>query len=187
MPPPRRPGGAAPLHSSLLPFSPARHRLAILSVMHPPPLLLRAEKKRSAVHGVGEEEALGANQARTALLLDALLQGGKYGRSLAQTRMPRPSLSAAAPLVRTLPVTSSLFTLHSYFLLPRSVPRGAGSKAGAEAPGLGRFKGMRFLREGGNRNRVPQKRCFCGSPMIKNAPGEMNPPCAEIFAAQKCS
>ena len=26
--------------------------------MHPPPLLLHAEKKRSAVHGVGEEEAL---------------------------------------------------------------------------------------------------------------------------------
>ena len=66
-------------------------------------------------------------------------------------------------------------------------PAGVGSKAGAEAPGLGRFKGMRFLREGGNRNRVPQKRCFCGSPVIKKAPGGVNPPFAEIFAAQKCS
>ena len=44
-------------HSSLLPFLLTRHRLAVLSEMHPPPLLL-AEKKRSAVHGVGEEEAL---------------------------------------------------------------------------------------------------------------------------------
>ena len=66
-------------------------------------------------------------------------------------------------------------------------PAGVGSKAGAEAPSLGRFKGKGFLREGGNRNRVPQKRCFCGSPVIKKAPGGVNPPFAEIFAAQKCS
>ena len=53
---------------------------------------------------------------------------------------------------------SSLFTLTSYFR--EACPGGAGSKAGAEAPGLGRFKGMRFLREGGNRNPPSLKRLF---------------------------
>ena len=66
--------------------------------------------------------------------------------------------------------------------LPGLRPSGVGSKAGAEAPGLGRFKEIGFLREGGNRNQVPQKRCFCGSPIIKNAPGEMNSPCAKVLA-----
>ena len=37
---------------------------------------------------------------------------------------------------------------------------GGGSKAGAAAPGLGRFKGKGFLREGGNRNPPSLKRLF---------------------------
>ena len=49
--------------------------------MHPPPLLL-AEKKRSAVHGVGEEEALGADEDGPVLLQGSLVQGGKHDASL---------------------------------------------------------------------------------------------------------
>ena len=93
--------------------------------------------------------------------------------------MPRPSLSAAASLVRTLPATSSLFTLTSYV---REARPGGWIQGGGRSPGLGRFKEIGFLREGGNRNQVPQKRCFCGSPIIKNAPGEMNSPCAKVLA-----
>ena len=78
--------------------------------MHPPPLLLRAEKKRSAVHGVGEEEGWGADEDGPVLLQDGFLQGSKHGRNLVQTRMPRPSLSAAAPLERTPPLAPPALT-----------------------------------------------------------------------------
>ena len=116
--------------------------------MHPPPLLLRAEKKRSAVHGGGEEEAL--VQAKMdpcfyKMALHYVASVCKFGadltcfsvpiRSLAgwvlvamrccgcKPVAPPASLSAAAPLVRTLPATSSLFTLTSYF---REAGGGAG-------------------------------------------------------------
>ena len=59
----------------------------------------------------------GANEDGPVLLQDSLVLCGKHGIGLVQTRMPSASLSAAAPLARTLPVTSSLF---SYLLLPRS-------------------------------------------------------------------
>ena len=43
---------------------------------------------------------------------------------------------------------------------PASCALGGGSKAGAAAPGLGRFKGKGFLREVGNRNPPSLKRLF---------------------------
>ena len=77
--------------------------------------------------------------------------------------------------------------LHYSLLLLTFAKRapGVGSEAGAEAPGLGRFKEIGFLREGGNRNRVPQKQRFCGIPVIKNAPGQMNCPYAKVLPAAK--
>ena len=45
--------------------------------MHPPPLLLRAEKKRSAVHGVGEEEGWGTDEDGPLLLQDGFVLCGK--------------------------------------------------------------------------------------------------------------
>ena len=45
--------------------------------MHPPPLLLHAEKKRSAVHGVGEEEGWGTDEDGPLLLQDGFVLCGK--------------------------------------------------------------------------------------------------------------
>ena len=47
--------------------------------------------------------------------------------------LPRPSLSAAASLVRTLPATSSLFTLTSYF---REAGGGAGWPRSGQTEGV---------------------------------------------------
>ena len=43
---------------------------------------------------------------------------------------------------------------------PVPLSRGLDPRRGPQAPGLGRFKGMRFLREGGNRNPPSLKRLF---------------------------
>ena len=75
----------------------------------------REEEERRA--RCRRRRGFGANEDGPVLLQDSLVLCGKHGIGLVQTRMPSASLSAAAPLARTLPVTSSLF---SYLLLPRS-------------------------------------------------------------------
>ena len=136
----------------------------------------REEEERRA--RCRRRRGFGANEDGPVLLQDSLTLCGK--RVQVWCRLECPLLLFPLPLAWCARKTSETCTLVLR-------PVGVGSKAGAEAPGLGRFKGKGFLREGGNRNRVPQKRCFCGSPVIKKAPGGVNPPFAEIFAAQKCS
>ena len=75
----------------------------------------REEEERRA--RCRRRRGFGANEDGPVLLQDSLVLCGKHGIGLVQTRMPSASLSAAAPLARTLPVTSSIF---SYLLLPRS-------------------------------------------------------------------
>ena len=135
-------------------------------------------RRRGAPRGGGEEEALVQTKMDPCFYKIVLYKVANMAE--VWCRLECPLLLFPLPLAWCVRKTSETCTLVLR-------PAGVGSKAGAGAPGLGRFKGMRFLREGGNRNRVPQKRCFCGSPVIKKAPGGVNPPCAEIFAAQKCS
>ena len=125
--PPAGPKGPALFHSSLFTIHSYLFRQQgndLLSCPNFGPLLFfSAEKKRSAP-GWRRRRGFGADQDGPVLLHDSLVQGGKHGRSLVQTRIPPASLSAAAPLAHTLPVTSSLFTLTSYF---REAPPWRGS------------------------------------------------------------
>ena len=103
------------------------------------------------MHGVGEEEGWGADQDGPVLLQDVLVQGSKSGASLVQTRMACPSLSAAALMKLAEAIETRT---------PAPRPGGWIQGGGPQAPGLGRFKGKGFLREGGNRNPPSLKRLF---------------------------
>ena len=143
------------------------------------PLLFFSQRRRGAPRGGGEEEALVQTKMDPCFYKMVLC----YMVSMAEVwcRLECPLLLFPLPL----PWCAHYPLLLHYSLLLLTFAKrapGVGSKAGAEAPGLGRFKEIGFLREGGNRNQVPQKRCFCGSPIIKNAPGEMNSPCAKVLA-----
>ena len=95
------------------------------------PLLFFSEEKKRSAPGWRRRRGFGADEDGPVLLQDGLVLYGKHGRSLVQTLMPPASLSAAASLVRTLPATSSLFTLTSYF---REARPGGWIQGGGRSP-----------------------------------------------------
>ena len=110
------------IHSSLFTIhSQPGRKFAALSEFRPPPLLLRGEEEERP--GVEEKKRLWCKLSQYRASTRWFCTMWQAYASLVQTRMPPASLSAAAPLVRTLPVTSSLFTLTSYF---REAGGGAG-------------------------------------------------------------
>ena len=175
----------APLPSSLftLTFFANKAMTCWLVQFAPPISFSPCRRKRNAPRPVQRKKrGWGENQASTVLLLDALVRGGKlvpFGTNLTCPGVPHPlarwpgacrgvvlGVQTCAPCFSFrcrwpgAHVARHFFPLHSYLFLPRSVPLGAGSKAGAGAPGLGRFKEIGFLREGGNRNPPSLKRLF---------------------------
>ena len=175
----------APLPSSLftLTFFANKAMTCWLVPFAPPISFSPCWRKRNAPRPVQRKKrGWGENQASTVLLLDALVRGGKlvpFGTNLTCPGVPHPlarwpgacrgvvlGVQTCAPCFSFrcrwpgAHVARHFFPLHSYLFLPRSVPLGAGSKAGAGAPGLGRFKEIGSLREGGNRNPPSLKRLF---------------------------
>ena len=175
----------APLPSSLftLTFFANKAMTCWLVQFAPPISFSPCRRKRNAPRPVQRKKrGWGENQASTVLLLDALVRGGKlvpFGTNLTCPGVPHPlarwpgacrgvvlGVQTCAPSFSFrcrwpgAHVARHFFPLHSYLFLPRSVPLGAGSKAGAGAPGLGRFKEIGSLREGGNRNPPSLKRLF---------------------------
>ena len=93
----------------------------------PPPLLLRAEKKRSAVHGVGEEEGLGCKPRWTRASIRwpyAMWQAWqKFGTNLHGPPFSFRCRWLGAHAVRYF------FTIHSYLLLLLASPGADGGGA----------------------------------------------------------
>ena len=102
-----------PLHSYL--FRQQGNDLLACPICAPHFFFSLQEKKKRAAPGAKEKEGLGCKLRWTRAPTRWLYAMWQAYASLVQTSMPRPSLSAAAPPVRALPVTSSLFTLTSYF------------------------------------------------------------------------
>ena len=87
--------------------------------MHPPPLLL-AEKKRSAVHGVGEEEALVQTKMDPCFYKMSLCKVASACKFGANLDAPCFSFRCRSPGVH---IARYFFTIHSYF---REAGGGAG-------------------------------------------------------------
>ena len=154
------------LHYSLFTIhSQPGRKFAALSEIRPPPLLLRGEEEERP--GVEEKKRLWCKprwtRASTRWFPARWQARQKFG-----TNQNAPLLLFPLPLPWCAPrpwlplwgswhgaaVTEGATTGLA------SCALGGGSKAGAAAPGLGRFKGKGFLREGGNRNPPSLKRLF---------------------------
>src|SRR5699024_10381924 len=98
-------------------------------------------RRRGAPRGGGEEEALVQTKMDPCFYKIVLYKVANMAE--VWCRLECPLLLFPLPLAWCARKTSETCTLVLR-------PAGVGSKAGAEAPGLGRFKGKGFLREGGN-------------------------------------
>ena len=128
------------------------------------PLLFFSQRRRGAPRGGGEEEALVQTKMDPCFYKMVLC----YMVSMAEVwcRLECPLLLFPLPL----PWCAHCPLLLHYSLLLLTFAKrapGVGSKAGAEAPGLGRFKEIGFLREGGNRNQVHKSVAFVGALSLK--------------------
>ena len=146
--------GASPatIHFSLFTLTFFAHKAITCGlVQNSAPSSSSPRRRRGAPRGGGEEEALVQTKMDPCFYKMVLC----YMVSMAEVwcRLECPLLLFPLPLAWCARKTSETCTLVLR-------PAGVGSKAGAGAPGLGRFKGMRFLREGGNRNPPSLKRLF---------------------------
>ena len=96
----------------------------------PPSSSSLSEKKRSAVHGVGEEEGWGTDEDGPVLLQDGFLQGGKRVQVWYRPECPLPLFPLPLPWRARCPLL-----LHSSLLLLTFAKR-PGELAGREAARL---------------------------------------------------